>query len=234
MWFDKAPALATGQYAGTALFGAVPCKSKCAGELVRLKQNPPQGGYVGYYVSTPTLTAASTTKPGKPQKMGISGKTVKQCLLDSGTGEDRVPFSQKQLLQVTGLIEYKKNALFTAWNGSCVSIPPTATLNYTFAGVTAGNSVTVAVPIRPYARSEFDEIPGVDTKKICGLSLSADEYGDCTFGAPFFTAVFAAFNDDKKQVALAQGGVSTGSSDGPSSLGSVTIIPADHEIPGSV
>ncbi|KAF2173473.1 hypothetical protein M409DRAFT_15754 [Zasmidium cellare ATCC 36951] len=234
MWFDRVPKSVKSSYQRTAIFGAVPSKSKYTGELVRLKQNPPQGAFVGYYVSTPKLTATSITKPGKGQNIGLSDKSVKQCLLDSGTGQDRLPFSQEEALGVTGLIKYDKDAAFLAWNGSCDSIPPTATLNYTFAGATAGKSVTVAVPIRSYARGEFDEIPGVDTSKICGLSLSLDEYGDCTFGAPFFTAAFAVFNDEKKQVTLAQGGVSTGAADGPSGLGPITAIEAGQDVSGSV
>lgn len=185
-------------------------------------------------MSVPKVTTTSIQKPGKPQSIAVSDTSVEQCLLDSGTGEDRLPFSQKQVLSVTGLIQYNKNAQFVAWNGSCESIPPSATLNYTFAGATIGKRVTVAVPIRSYARGEFDSIPGVDTSKVCGLSLSLDEYGGCTFGAPFFTAAFAVFNDDKKQVALAQGGVSTGSADGPSVLGPVTAITAGEDVPGSV
>lgn len=234
MWFDKAPKSAKGSYHGTSIFGAVPSKSKYSGELVRLKQNPPEGIYVGYYVSTPKLTLTSIQTPGKAQKITLSDESVKQCLLDSGTGQDRLPFSQKEALNVTGLIEYNENASFLAWNGSCDSIPPMATFNYTFTGATAGKSVTVAVRIRSYARGEYDQIPGFDSSKICGLSLSLDEPGSCVFGAPFFTGAFAVFNDDKKQVALAQGGVSTGSMDGPSGLGPVTVIEAGKDVPGSV
>nr|POE86536.1 hypothetical protein CFP56_46720 [Quercus suber] len=238
MWMDKAPKSVTGQYQGTAIFGAVPSKSKYSGDLVRLKANPPSGSYIGYYVSTPSLTAKSFVNgkgSSKPTTIKQSDTSVKQCLLDTGTGEDRLPFSQSQVISVTkGLIEYNSNALFLAWNGSCASIPDTATLNFTFTGSTAGKKVTVAVPIRSYARGEFDDIPGVDPSKVCGLSLSLDEYGDCTFGAPFFTAAFAAFNDDKKQIALAQGGVSSGSADGPTGLGTTTPIIAGQDIPGSV
>nr|POE73004.1 hypothetical protein CFP56_30943 [Quercus suber] len=238
MWMDKPPKSATGQYQGTAIFGAVPSKSKYSGDLVRLKMNPPSGSYIGYYVSMPSLTTKSFIN-GKGSSKATTIKSidpsVKQCLLDSGTGEDRLPFNQSQVIAATkGLIEYDGNALFLAWNGSCASIPETATLNFTFAGATAGKKATIAVPIRSYARGEFDDIPGVDKSKVCGLSLSLDEYGGCTFGAPFFTAAFAVFNDDKKQIALAQGGVSTGSADGPSGLGATTPILAGQDVPGSV
>lgn len=234
MWFDKAPASAKGVYQGTALFGAVPSKDKYKGELVRMNMNPPSGSYVGYYVSTPTLTATNIKKPGAAKNIPLSDTSVKQCLLDSGTGQDRVPFSQDELLKVTGLIEYQGDAQFIAWNGSCDSIPATAAINYTFAGSTAGKKVTISIPIRSYARGEFDQIPGVDTKKVCGLSLSASEPGGCTFGAPFFSSLFAVFSDEKKQIALAQGGVSTGALDGPSGMGAVTTIVAGQNIPGSV
>lgn len=52
-------------------------------------------------------------------------------------------------------------------------------------------------------------LPNIPTN-VCGLSVEFDESGSCVFGAPFSTAVFAAFHDDKKQTSLAQGDVSTG------------------------
>jgi hypothetical protein len=237
MWFDKAPNSAEGTYQGTAIFGAVPSKTKYRGELVRMSLNPPEGTYVGYYISLPQLTATSFTskkKPGVASTIAVSDTSVKQCLLDSGTGEDRIPFSQEQLLNVTGLIEYNGQAQFIAWNGSCDSIPTTAALDYTFVGATAGKKVTISIPIRSYARGEYDGIEGVDTKKVCGLSLSASEPGSCTFGAPFFSSLFAVFSDENKQVALAQGGVSTGAVDGLSGVGILTDIVSGQNIPGSV
>lgn len=233
MWFDKAPSDVKGKFVGTSIFGAVPDKSKYTGELVRVPLDPPSGGYVGYYVALPKVTTTNIHKPGKPQSIKVIDKSVKQCLLDSGTGDVRIPFSQDQINNVTGLIQLR-SPYVTAYNGTCASIPASATLNFTFAGSTKGKTVTIAVPIRNFARGEDDQIPGFDTSKYCGLSFSGDEYGDCVFGAPFFTSAFAVFNDDKNQTALAQGGVSTGSLDGFKGLGAVTTILPGQDIPGSV
>ncbi|KLP13675.1 Uncharacterized protein LW94_9190 [Fusarium fujikuroi] len=216
-----------------SVFGAAPIQKKYIGELVRIKQDYPEDPYVGYYSALPELTATSIRKPGKPVKIGLADPSVKRCLLDSGTGEDRVPFSEKEIIKATGLIHLQVPYVI-AWNGTCESIPRTATLNFTFAGVTKGKRVTVAVPIRSYARGEFDGIPGYDTSKVCALSLSGDEFGDCTLGAPFFTAAYAVFHDDKKQIALAQGGVSTGTGDSAVGIGRLTPILPSSNIPNLV
>ncbi|KAF4498119.1 peptidase a1 [Fusarium agapanthi] len=233
MWFDQQPKSIKSPYLGAAVFGAAPSTKKYTGELVRIKQDYPKDTYVGYYSALPELTATSIRKPGKPVKIGLADSSVKRCLLDSGTGEDRVPFSGKEIIKATGLIQLQ-NPYVIAWNGTCESIPHTATLNFTFAGSTQGKTVTIAVPIRSYARGEFDEVPGFDASKFCALSLTSDEYGDCTFGAPFFTAAYAVFHDDKKQVALAQGGVSTGTANGVAGVGQLTPILPESNIPGSV
>lgn len=232
MWFDKAPTSSKGTYRGVSVFGAVPSQDKYSGELVRVKLSPPDEAYVGYYVATPQLSAKSSGESGDSKTIEQSDKSVKQCLLDSGTGEDRVPFSKEQLINATGIIEY--NNSFLAWNGSCESIPANATLDWKFAGSTAGKYVTVSTPIRSYARGERDVVPGFDSSKFCGLSLSADEVASCVFGAPFFTSLFAVFSDENQEVAMAQGGVSTGASDGPSGLGALTTIVAGENIPGAV
>ncbi|KAF5013491.1 hypothetical protein FDECE_516 [Fusarium decemcellulare] len=233
MWFDQQPKSIKSPYSGAAAFGAVPTKQKYTGELVRIKQNYPKDGYVGYYSALPELTTTSIRKPGKPVKIGLADSSVKRCLLDSGTGEDRLPFSSKDIIKATGLIQLESPYVL-AWNGTCESIPRSATFNFTFAGATAGKKVTVAVPIRSYARGEFDETPGYDASKHCALSLSVDEFGGCTFGASFFTAVYAVFHDDKKQIALAQGGVSTGSANGLTGIGPLTPVLPGSNIPNSV
>ena len=236
MWFDKPSSNVKDTHTGTALFGAVPDKSKYSGELIRVKLNPPQEAYVGYYVSLPSMSAKQAKNPSsKSSTIGISDKSVKQCLLDSGTGNDMLPFIGKDVFKASGLINYQspQGTSIVAWNGTCDSIPASATLDYTFAGSTAGKSVTIKVPIRSYAGGQYDQLSDIP-KTVCGLSVEFDEYGSCVFGAPFFTAVFAAFNDDKKQIALAQGGVSTGAAAGTAGLGSVSVIASGQDIPGSV
>ncbi|EWG41357.1 hypothetical protein FVEG_03495 [Fusarium verticillioides 7600] len=233
MWFDQQPKSIKSPYSGAAVFGAVPANKKYSGELVRIKQDYPTPPYIGYYSALPELTTTSIRKPGKPVKIGLADPSVKRCLLDSGTGEDRLPFSEKDIMKATGLIRLEIPFVL-AWNGTCESIPRTATLNFTFTGVTPGKKVTVAVPIRSYARGEYDGLPDYDDSKYCALSVSGDEYGDCTLGAPFFTAAYAVFHDDTKQVALAQGGVSTGTSDGIAKIGQLTPILPGSNIPNSV
>lgn len=235
MWFDKPSADVKNPHFGTALFGAVPDKSKYSGDLVRVKLNPPQEAYIGYYVSLPSMSAKQANHlSSKTSPIGISDKSVKQCLLDSGTGNDMLPFIGKDVFKASGLINYQspEGTSIVAWNGTCDSIPVSATLDYTFAGSTAGKSVTIKVPIRSYAGGQYDALADIP-KNVCGLSVEFDEYGSCVFGAPFFTAVFAAFNDDKKQIALAQGGVSTGAAAGTPGLGSVSLIAPGQDIPGS-
>lgn len=231
MWFDAPPADVKGDFQGTALFGAVPPASKYSGQLVSVKPLPPSGTYVGYYVGTPKVSIAPLHKPSAGQVIKTFDATVKQCLLDSGTGTDNLPIDQASLLAVSGLIKYVVGSQeFVAYNGSCNTIPTTATLNYTFAGLN-GKSVIVAVPIRNYARGELDDIVGASTK-VCGLSMTLDNTGGCTLGAPFFTAAFLAFNDEKNQIAIAQGGVSSGASNGQAGLGAITVVKKGQGLPG--
>ncbi|KAF5570832.1 peptidase a1 [Fusarium phyllophilum] len=202
MWFDQQPKSIKSPYSGAAVFGAVPANKKYAGELVRIKQDYPTPPYIGYYAALPELTTTSIRKPGKPIKIGLADSSVKQRLLDSGTGEDRLPFSEKEIIKATGLIQLDY-PLALAWN------------------------------VAPVER-EYDDVPGYDASKHCALSVSGDEYGDCILGAPFFTAVYAVFHDDTKQVALAQGGVSTGTSDGIARIGQLTPILPGSNIPNSI
>jgi len=182
------------------------------------------------------MSAKQAKNPSsKSSSISVSDKSVKQCLLDSGTGNDMLPFASKDVVKASSLINYQspEGTSIIAWNGTCDSIPTSATLDYTFAGSTAGKSVTIKVPIRSYAGGQYDTLSDVP-KNVCGLSVEFDEYGSCVSGAPFSTAVFAAFNDDKKQIALAQGGVSTGATTGTAGLGSVSVICPGQDIPGSI
>ncbi|GAO19787.1 uncharacterized protein UV8b_07615 [Ustilaginoidea virens] len=236
VWMDQAPRSSNSKYTyrGAAVFGAIPSTPKYVGPLVRIKQTNPDPPYTGYYAALPKLTASNLMGPGgKPREIGLADPTVKNCLLDSGTGADRIPFNESQIAQATGLLRLH-NPSILAWNGTCDSIPHSASLKFTFDGATPGTSVTIAVPIRSYARGIYDSDPGLDTSKYCGLTLSGDEYGDCVLGASFFSAIFAVFHDDMQQVALAQGGVSRNTADGLSAIGPLTQIAAGKDIPFSV
>ncbi|KAB8343220.1 hypothetical protein FH972_022810 [Carpinus fangiana] len=222
MWFDAPPAKVNGTFQGTALLGAVP-KGKYSGELVHVAPKPPTDTYVGYYVARPIFKGAPVGKPNAKQTLKLSD-TVSQCLIDSGSGQDYLPIDQDAFIKLSGLIIHGG---YPAYNGTCESIPKDYTIDYTFAGL-KGKSVTVKVPLRNYARGNTDYL---GDKKKCGLSMELDSVASCTFGAPFFTSAFLAFNDEKKQIAIAQGGVSSGAAQGKNGIGQVTTVQKGQGLP---
>lgn len=193
MWFDAHPG-PLGTLTGGTLFGGID-KSKYTGDLVRVP-NAIEENQVGFYVPSPAVAFN-----------GIAVNTTQDtnCLVDSGSHDDSLPIPYQvadAFFASTGLIEY---AGFAAWNGSCDSIPSTLNFTYTFAGVTQGDSVTIAMPLRNYARGFQVLDPEWVGQDICPLNL---ETGDCMFGAPFASAAFFAVDDGDNSIALAQGGVS--------------------------
>lgn len=202
MWMAKAPADVRGTYNGTALFGQPLPKSAYTGPLVSVKQVVPDGTYVGYYTALPSFTTNG-------KNISIADTSVTNCLIDSGTGQDELPFSMADVAKSSKVFEYKTSEgfLLTAYNGSCDSIPASETFDFSFPGAAKGQSVVVKLPIRSYARGTSDGLTSVP-KDICPLTLTLDNYGSCVFGAPFFTAAALQFDDDKKQILMAQGGIS--------------------------
>jgi len=63
MWFDKPSANVKDSHSGTALFGAVPDKSKYSGDLVRVKLKPPLVADISYYVSFPNMSTKQVKSP---------------------------------------------------------------------------------------------------------------------------------------------------------------------------
>ncbi len=195
MWFD-AHSGALGDLFGGVLFGAIDT-SKYTGSLVEVANVVDRNSQVGIYVSKPNIT--------------INGQTFAPdqdttCLMDSGAHADYLPFSYEsnmaqafydasngQLLDYNGVVAY---------NGSCESIPQGFIITYTFAGLTAGDSVNVSVPVRNYARGLVDPY---NTQDICLLNL---EEGGCMFGAPFQSAAAILLDDEGDRVALSQGAIS--------------------------
>ncbi|KAF2144369.1 uncharacterized protein K452DRAFT_284686 [Aplosporella prunicola CBS 121167] len=227
LWFDKGPEDVRGTYQGTALFGAVP-KNKYEGDLVKVALDPPEEGGVGYWVTIPKWEVSSVKEPSKKTAVKVvTESNVKRCLVDSGFGTESLPVSAKDFYAATGLVE--KDG-FPTFEGPCDSIPKDATFDYTFTGE-AGKPVTVKVPLRNYVRGISDFNSNNDPN-VCGLSLTLEEY-NCYIGAPFFTAAFLAFNDDANEMAIAQGGVSTGAEDGADGLSDVTIIKKGDKLPVS-
>lgn len=201
MWMCKAPADVRGTYHGTALFGQPLPKSAYSGSVVEVKQMPPNGSYVGYYTALPSFTIGG-------KAIGVKDTTVENCLIDSGTGQDQLPFSLADVTKNSKVFEYqtKEGFVLTAYNGSCDSIPATETFDFKFPGAKSGQSAVVKLPIRSYARGTSDSLTNIP-KNICALTLSLDNYGGCVFGAPFFTAAALQFDDDKKEILMAQGGI---------------------------
>ncbi|KAL1650441.1 hypothetical protein SLS58_001260 [Diplodia intermedia] len=66
---------------------------------------------------------------------------------------------------------------------------------------------------------------------VCALSFTLDTSGMCAVGAPFFTSAFLAFNDDKAEAGIAQGGVSSGAEKGVDVLGEVTVVKRGAGLP---
>ncbi|EKG19996.1 Peptidase A1 [Macrophomina phaseolina MS6] len=217
LWFNAPPASVLGEYKGTALFGALPSADKYAGPLVKVAQHPPEDSYVGYYVATPKFSVAGKEIP-------VNTTATPQCLIDSGFGTENLPIATPDFLNATGLIE---SNYYPAYPGPCESIPKDLTLDYTFAGVD-GEEVTVKVPLRSYARGITDYY---NETNVCGLSFSLEATASCALGAPFFTSAFLAFNDDTKEIAIAQGGVSSGAEDGVDGLGDITVVKRGAGLP---
>lgn len=221
MWFDEAPAAANATYRGTALFGAIP-KTKYSGSLVQVPKRQPESS-TGYYVDTPVWStvpvSGGQSRPIKPYD------DTAHCLLDSGSGQDYLPVDRDDFLNATGLIMFEN---IVAYNGSCDSIPRDAAVLITFGAAANGTSATVKVPLRNWARGNADWL-GDATK--CGLSMQLSQAQECTLGSPFFSAAFLAVNDEFGQIALAQGGVSTGALDGYEGLGEIEVIGKGQGLP---
>ncbi|KAF2788036.1 hypothetical protein K505DRAFT_329241 [Melanomma pulvis-pyrius CBS 109.77] len=199
MWFDAPPAASNGTFTGMALFGGIDT-SKYSGDLVKVV-NRAQSGQVGYYIAQPRVSVGG---------ISLSDNTTDAtaaCQLDSGTHDDEISIGsgkEQAFFNATGITLSPSG--YVAWPGTCDSIPANRTIDLTFPGVTPSESVTVKVPIRSYARLQFTG-SGADAG-FCTLSLSTNEYGGCMLGAPFSTAAFFAADDERGEVALAQGGVS--------------------------
>ncbi|KAK7723930.1 hypothetical protein SLS64_000261 [Diaporthe eres] len=194
LWFDEAPADVRGTYTGGGLQGGIDT-SKFEGSLVKVP-NAWEQGRVGYYVPTPKLSSN-----GIPISTGSASGEVTSCLVDSGTHNDDLPIADEAaFFNATGI--RRSPAGHVSWPGTCDSIPADKTIDMTFDGVNAGESVTIKVPIRSYVRVglDSDEAAG-----YCSLSL---EPSGCILGSPFATAAFFAADDERGEIAFAQGGVS--------------------------
>lgn len=206
IWMDQAPADAEATYTGGGLMGGIDT-SKYTGPLVKVPYLTPelqaQQNTVGYYVSVPQISVGGTTFSRDTDSTS--------CLLDSGTHIDDlpIPYDQEDLFyKLTGISSDPVGHL--AWPGSCDSVPSNVTIDFAWTGVNANETAIVKVPLRNYARGN------ISPDGWCSLNLSP---GGCLLSAPFSTAAFFAADDERNEVALAQGGVSArGSSPDPASI----------------
>lgn len=200
IWFDQAPEDLNGTYSGTALVGALPPSSKYSGSLVTVESDWSEGNY---YATTPEFKTVPLNNTSNKTVIPMYS-TPATCLLDSGSPNLELPIST-EIANITGLTLVPFTSIL-AYEGDCGSIPASATLDFDF------QNVTISLPYRNLVRGYLDGVePG-----YCVLSVFLEETG-CTLGAPFFSAAAVVLNDAKKEISLAQGGISTGAADGASS-----------------
>lgn len=192
-WMDEAPAEYDATFTGGGLMGGIDT-SKYTGPLVKVPYLTPeleaQQTTVGYYVSVPQVSVGGTT---------FNKSTDASCFLDSGTHIDDIPipYDDDELFFNASGIAYDPSGRI-AWQGTCDSVPADKTIDFTWTGVNANETVTVKVPLRNYVRGN------ASPEGWCSLNLSP---GGCLLAAPFSTAAFFAADDERNEVALAQGGV---------------------------
>lgn len=203
-WFDQAPKDLKGTYTGTAVIGALPPSSKYSGSLVTVGSDWSEGFY---YATTPEFKTAPLNNTGAMTTIPMD-YTPPTCLLDSGSPNLELPIST-EIANITGLTVVPFTSIL-AYEGSCESIPASATLDFDF------QNVTISLPYTNLVRGYLDGVePG-----YCVLSAFLGE-SSCTLGAPFFSAAVVVLDDAKKEISLAQGGISTGAADGVGSLSGV-------------
>lgn len=192
IWFDTAPEDIRGTFTGTALLGALPPTSKYSGDLVKVDSDWSTGSY---YIATPTFKTRALNSTGNTTAISLENQ-ASNCLLDTGSPNLELPISL-DITNITGLTNIPYTDIL-AYNGSCESIPATATLDFEW------NNVTVSLPYRNLIRGYLDGVePG-----YCVLSVFAEE-SSCTLGSPFFSAAVVAIQGATKEIYIAHGGAST-------------------------
>ncbi|KAH8682690.1 aspartic peptidase domain-containing protein [Xylariales sp. PMI_506] len=212
MWFDEAPANYNDTFTGGAVFGGVDL-SKFTGPLIKIPRLAPDesGIAVGFVVSPPAVSVNGVA-------MDQTDLDATACLLDSGTRSDTLPVS------IAGTDAFF-NATGSGWSpegflsyfGACDTVPSDLTVDLTFAGAAdASETIEIKIPLRNYVRQD----PGYE-EGYCWLNFDTD---GCLLGVPFATAAYFAADDERFELALAQGGVSASGS-GPDYDNIVARIP---------
>ncbi|KAI0202103.1 acid protease [Astrocystis sublimbata] len=206
MWMDKRPQGIEDTYTGGAIFGGIDL-SKFTGPLVKVRSLQ-DDDTLGYNVAQPVLSIR-----GKKIKTDASAGA---CFVDSGTRNDELPVAYadtEEFYETTGLVESPEG--YVSWPGACESVPSNVTLDMKFPGATNGTFVDIKVPLKNYVRWDSGE------EGLCRLNINL---GECTLAAPFSTAAFFAADDERGEVAFAQGGISERGSE-PSEDSIVLRIP---------
>ncbi|GAW13342.1 hypothetical protein ANO14919_027250 [Xylariales sp. No.14919] len=191
MWMDKRPDGIEETYTGGAIFGGVDL-SKFTGPLVKVRSFPNSDGSVGYWVAPPSLSFQ-----GKQIKLGETG--VEKCFVDSGTRNDAFPIAyelQDAFFKTTGLVESPMGHI--SWPGACETVPSDVTLDMRLPGSKNGTFVDIKAPLKNYVRWDAGE------EGLCRLNLYL---GGCVLAAPFSSVAFFAADDERGEVAFAQGGI---------------------------
>jgi len=190
---DKRPAGVKDTYTGGGIFGGVDL-SKFTGPLVKVPVIKEEDYTGGYYVAVPRLSFK-----GKSIK---TTSEVTKCFIDSGTRNDYLPVGyfddRDAFFKTTGFVEDENEEI--SWPGACEDVPSDVTMDLKFPGVRNGTSVDIKIPLKNYVRYD----PG--KKGLCRLNLYVGN--DCTLAAPFASAAFFAADDERGEVAFAQGGIS--------------------------
>lgn len=199
LWFEKAPEGVTDTYTGSGLLGGIDT-SKYEGPLVKIPRV-----YAGYSEDEYYTYAANVTVDGTEVEIDRSATATEKCLIDSGAVADSVlPVDKEAFLQLTGLRQNptpNRQVPYLSWPDKCDTIPADRFIEYSFAGVDASETATIKVPLRAYARyQEADD----EAMGWCTMALHAS---GCGMSAPFFTAAFFAADDERGEIAFAQGGV---------------------------
>ncbi|KAH7031503.1 aspartic peptidase domain-containing protein [Microdochium trichocladiopsis] len=213
LWFDKPPSdnITSGEpWIGTGLLGGIDT-SKYTGPLVRIQRSFLEYSQDQYYTSAANMTffgGGGVPGVALPNNYSIelTGVNMTECLIDSGAGsESFFPADEAAWLTATGLRwnpDRTQPGSDLAFPGPCDTIPEDSYFEYSFVGAREGESVTVKIPLRNYHRYQdpLDEQRGWCTVAIylrgCGLSRT------------FNTAVYFAADDERFEIAIAQGGIS--------------------------
>ncbi|KAI6355016.1 hypothetical protein MCOR25_008377 [Pyricularia grisea] len=206
LWFEKPPAGVFDMYTGVGLQGGIDT-SKYEGPLVKIPRRTHADGlpsnYNEYYTYAANLSVNGEI-PIQMQRNG-TGANMKLCIIDSGAVSDgHNPVDQQAYFNATGLrlnpshpVPYQGDPL--SWPGPCDSVPADKFIEYSFAGVNEGESISIKVPMRSYVRFQN---PVDDALGWCTMAITLNT---CGLNTPFLTAAFFAADDEREEMAIARG-----------------------------